>query len=527
MRASQAAKPVAGLLLLAGLYLTSLYSYNLFHSLVECFSVVVAAGVFVIAWNAKAITTNAYVVFLGSALIFVAGVDLLHTLAYEGLAVFPGYDTDLPTQLWLAGRYLHVLALLVAPFLIARRMQPYRYVAGWGALTAVLVALIFTEIFPSAYVMGQGLTSFKLVSEYAICLLLVAAFWLLYRKRAAFEPQVFVLLALSIFTTIASELLFTLYTSPFGPANLAGHLFKLVTFYLIYKAVIQTALVRPYALLFRELKQSEQHLREEERQQRHIADVLQEALLTTPESIAGLEFGHLYRPATVAGKVGGDFYDLFLLGHRSVGVLIGDVSGHGLEAAAYTSLARDTVKAFALAGQAPGQALAEANLVMLQTATGGEAGDRAGGRFLTAFYAILDLNDGTMRYSAAGHPPGIIRRKTGEVELLEVTAPIVGVFPAATYGDAVNRLDYGDTLFLYTDGLTECRAGKEFFGEERLRDLLATLSTVPASQLPTRLYEEVKRFSQGDLADDLAILALSPKAEATEPDLDDVSNGTS
>jgi len=89
-------------------------------------------------------------------------------------------------------------------------------------------------------------------------------------------------MAAAILVTIVSELLFTLYNSPFGPANMAGHLLKIVAFYLVYKAVVQTALARPYSLLFRELKQSEEALRQREEEQRQIADVLQEALLTMP-----------------------------------------------------------------------------------------------------------------------------------------------------------------------------------------------------------------------------------------------------
>jgi len=501
-----AVRLTVGLAIVAGLYLTSLYSYNLFHGLVEFFSIVVAAGVFVIAWNARAFSDNNYLLVLGCAFVCVAMVDTLHTLAYQGLGVFPDYTTDLPTQLWLAGRYLYLLGLLAAPFAIRRRARPGLYLGGFVAFTAVLVGLIFAGYFPQAYVVGEGLTTFKVASEYAVCALLLAAAWLLWRERNTFDRTVYLMLTASILVTVVSELLFTLYVSPFGPSNLAGHLLKLVSFLLVYRAVIQTALVRPYRVLFRELKSSEEILREKEEQQRHIADVLQEALLTTPESIPGVDFGHSYRPAAVAGKVGGDFYDLFALGSRSVAILIGDVSGHGVEAAAFTSLAKNTIEAFAFEGEVPTAALAKANLVTIRTHSSSDEGLQ----FLTAFYGTLNLDDGRLEYAVAGHPPGMIRRREGaNVELLRAGSPVIGVFPEASYPGWQAEVRPGDTLLLYTDGLTECRRGSELFGQDRLLDLLASMPHVSAPELPDRIFEAAMAFCEGDLRDDVAILALT------------------
>ncbi len=507
-------RAVGGLVVLACLYLTSLYSYNLFHGLVEGFSIVVASAVFVVSWNTRAYSANNYVLLVGAALLFVALVDLVHTLAYDGMVVFPSYDTDLPTQLWLVGRYLHVLALLIAPFLLARKRRPYWYVAGFGILTTALLTLVFTGLFPSAYAEGVGLTTFKVVSEYVVCILLLTALGLLWWRRDAFERGVLALLALSIGATVISELLFTVYSSPFGPTNMVGHLFKLITFYLIYKAVVQTALSRPYALLFRELKQSEEALREGERQQRQIADVLQEALLTTPERIEGITFGHLYRPSTLAGRVGGDFYDVFTLGPDSVGIIIGDVSGHGLDAAAFTSLARDTIKAFAYEAVTPSEALRRANLVTVKTG----ATARAGGHFLTAFYGVLDLEKEELSYSAAGHPPGVIRRVDGSTEMLEVTSPVIGVFPEAVFRDSYAPMRRGDMLVLYTDGLTECRATQtEFFGEDGVRGVLESLPDSPAAAVPQQLFEAAFAFCRGTLVDDLAILTVASDSGPATP----------
>ena len=500
------ARYAAGLGVLAGLYLTSLYSYDLFHSLVELFGVVVAAAVFVIAWNARRHFANEYVLSLGIALLFVAGVDVLHTLAYQGLSVFPGYTANLPTQLWIVARSLQTLAFLLAPLLLNRRLHPNWYLAGFGALSGILVILVFTRIFPDAFVPGSGLTTFKIVCEYVICAFLLGALGLLVWRRRAFETTVFRRMAAAILITIVSELFFTFYTSPFGPANMGGHLLKLVAFYLIYRAVVETALVRPYSLLFRELKQSEEGLRQREEEQRYIADVLQEALLTMPTRLAGIAFGHLYRPATSPARVGGDFFDLFALpGHR-VGLLMGDVCGHGLEAAALMAVAKDTIEAFAFDDRSPAAALQKANLVVIHSTSKRQDQN---GRFVTAFYGVLDKISGRVQFSSAGHPPGIIRRASGETYFLSGASPVLGVFADARYGESEDILSPGDLLLLYTDGLTDLRWDSQILGEERLLAFVASLGDVETSEFPKILYGRITELAGDQRSDDLAILAVS------------------
>jgi hypothetical protein len=100
---------IAVVIAAAALYATSLESYVLFHSMAELFSIVIAAGIFVIAWNTRKFMPNAYLLFIGVAYLYIAFIDLVHTLAYKGMGVFPGADANLPTQLWIAGRYMEAV----------------------------------------------------------------------------------------------------------------------------------------------------------------------------------------------------------------------------------------------------------------------------------------------------------------------------------------------------------------------------------------------------------------------------------
>lgn len=253
--------------MLSGLYTVSRHNYLLFHSLSEFFSIIVAFAIYMVAWNSRRFLENPYILFLGISYPFIAGIDLLHTLAYKGMGVFPGAGSNLPTQLWIIARYLESLAFLIAPvFLRHRRLNIYWVITGYGiVLAAILASVFYWRIFPACFIEGQGLTDFKKISEYLIILVLMGSVALLVRKRNHFEPGIFKLLVASISMTIAAEACFTVYASAYGSANLFGHFFKILSYYLIYKALIETGLVRPYTLLFRNLKLSETSFRESQR----------------------------------------------------------------------------------------------------------------------------------------------------------------------------------------------------------------------------------------------------------------------
>ncbi len=245
---------------LVGLYLTSHYNYLLFHSVVEVFAIVVAGGLFMVAWNTRRMVNNGYLLFIGVAYLFVAGIDLVHALAYEGMGVFPGFSANEATQLWLAARYLQSLSLLVAPWFIHRKARADLLVAGYALVTALLLASVFTGLFPTCYVAGVGLTAFKKVSEYVIALIFAASIAHLAVHRQDLDRRVWRLLVASIVMTVAAELAFTEYIGVYDVANMLGHLFKIVAFGLLYKAIVETGLVKPYRLLFRDLVQRTKEL---------------------------------------------------------------------------------------------------------------------------------------------------------------------------------------------------------------------------------------------------------------------------
>lgn len=254
---------VLGMLALVVLYLVSRNSYLLFHSLIELFTILVGAGIFVIAWNARDYIQNNYLLFVGIASLFVAFLDLFHALAYEGMGVFEGPTADLATQYWVAGRSLEAATLLLAPFFLDRRLYARVQMAAFALVTALLVLSISTwRVFPTSFVEGVGLTPFKVWAEYVISASLLVAAVLLFRKRDAFAPAVWRLIVAFLLLSAAAELAFTAYFSVYGGANLLGHLLRVAAAFLLYKAIIETALVEPYDVLLRNLKRSQDRLEE-------------------------------------------------------------------------------------------------------------------------------------------------------------------------------------------------------------------------------------------------------------------------
>jgi signal transduction histidine kinase len=254
------------ILISAGLYITSLSGYLIFHGLVEVFSIAVATCIFMIAWNSRYKIENNYLLFIGISLLFTAGIDLLHTLAFKGMGVFSGYDANLPTQLWIAARYLQSISLLIAPLFFYRKLKlslnvNYLLIIYSIVFSLFIASIFYWKNFPDCFIEGKGLTTFKIASEYVISLIMAASIYLLYKNRKEFDEKVFSLLVASIIILIFSEMAFTAYASVFGFSNMLGHIFKFIAFYLIYKAIIVTGFMKPYDLIFRDLKKSEEELK--------------------------------------------------------------------------------------------------------------------------------------------------------------------------------------------------------------------------------------------------------------------------
>ncbi len=233
----------------------------------------------------------------------------------------------------------------------------------------------------------------------------------------------------------------------------------------------------------------------------HIAETLQEALLDLDTSDTGLEVGHLYRSATLSTRVGGDFYDVFEMVDGLVGVLVGDVSGKGLDAAVLTSFVKNTIRAFAHSEASPASVVRRANEVL---ATAARLPD-----FASVALMVVDPRTRRVSYCSAGHPPAIVSRADGSTERLECGSPVIGAFVGLEYTEDSFELLEGDVVVLYTDGVTEARSPEgDFFGEERLLEAIEGAATIEVGSVPDLVNEAVMAYTGGRLSDDIAVLTF-------------------
>ncbi|WMW25726.1 MASE3 domain-containing protein [Methanolobus sediminis] len=240
----------------------------------EVTSITVIAAVFLIAWNSRKYLKNSYLLFIGISFFFVSWFDFLHIISYKGMGIFPGNNANLPTQLWIAARYMQSISFLIAPLLMKKELNYRKVLVIYFVFTSLIIAVIYRGYFPDCYIEGSGLTQFKIISEYIICLILLASAILLHRYRDKFDSKVYSLIIASIILTIFAELAFTFYIDVYGFSNLIGHFFKLLSFYLIYKAIVFTSLARPYNLLYRELKMREYDLVKKKKAQEDLLETL-------------------------------------------------------------------------------------------------------------------------------------------------------------------------------------------------------------------------------------------------------------
>lgn len=238
------------------------------------------------------------------------------------------------------------------------------------------------------------------------------------------------------------------------------------------------------------------------KQELHVAKDIQQGMLprTTIErprvDIAGFN-----RPCD---ETGGDYFDYISMPDRRMGVVIGDVSGHGIGAALFMATARALLRAFTYKVRNPAEVLGEVNRFLER--------DMPTGSFMTLFFAEINTKTGALRYASAGHNPCFVfRKQTGKFEELTKTGPGLGIIDDVEYGlNETQPLGPGDILLLYTDGVPEAmNPENELYGEERMKNLLAGLQERPPSEIVNQFVRAVTEFTRREsFVDDLTLVVV-------------------
>jgi PAS domain S-box-containing protein len=235
----------------------------------------------------------------------------------------------------------------------------------------------------------------------------------------------------------------------------------------------------------------------------HIARTLQQSLLPPePPAIEGVDLAARYRPSGEGIDVGGDFYDAFDIGDGEWTVALGDVCGKGPDAAALMGMVRHTIRAAAIRERAPARVLATVNAAV--------ARQTSEDQFCTAVAARLRPQEGQVIVwiCVAGHPAPVVLRGDGSLHWIRGAGALLGVFDDAQLADDELRLTPGDTLILYTDGVTEERGAQGALGEDGLTAVLEGVAGAAASEIVDRIERAVLAHGSGEPRDDIAILAV-------------------
>jgi serine phosphatase RsbU (regulator of sigma subunit)/anti-sigma regulatory factor (Ser/Thr protein kinase) len=244
------------------------------------------------------------------------------------------------------------------------------------------------------------------------------------------------------------------------------------------------------------------------KREHHMVTILQRALL--PETlplVGGVRLDAAYVPAARGTEVGGDWYDVFPISDQLLGISVGDVAGHGLRAATIMGQARQALRTASYVSADPAAALEYVNRVLCRSEND---------VLITAFFATLDLTDGQMKYSLAGHPPPMFVRTGGPVQTLPGRGFVLGVDARAEYETLEAKIDVGSAVVFFTDGLVEAERNY-FAGIEALRDAIEQEYRNASRNIAQAIVSRV--FARRPPRDDVALLFLgvTSLSEAVAP----------
>ncbi|MCR1897594.1 SpoIIE family protein phosphatase [Irregularibacter muris] len=508
------------------------------HTVAEFASIIMYIASFLVIYYVGNRDRRLRMKVLAGILLFVGCVDFWHTFSYKGM---PGLlvpsSVQAATAYWIIGRLGLSIGILTSSFIpIKRKVEK---ISNWLmvglplllSLGFLLYLSFFPKGFPLLFIEGQGLTPIKIILEYIIIAMLLIAF---IRFAIEFNKKKDFLLSLflsALILTIFSELAFVSYSNVYDIYNLLGHIYKLISAYMIFKVLFIFNIHHPYNRLDRAEKEISKYANNLEQlvelrtQEIHEANTemlrdleyaktIQKAIMSEKHEIYdSLEVFSEYIPYE---KVGGDYYGFEDLNDENVAFYIGDVAGHGIPAAMMTIFMKQTIVSskpyhYGLEKMfSPKEVLT--NLYRKYNET-----DFPLEMYALMLYGIYEKRTKKLVFSSAGlNTYPLIFRKNGMVEVVEHTGfPICKI--DANYDPQFKDyhlvLDEGDKVLFYTDGLVEIADRKgQPFGEERIIDIMEKNGSLSPELLSHEILKNLEAFTKGvKLNDDVHYFIMEAK----------------
>jgi phosphoserine phosphatase RsbU/P len=509
------------------------------HNIFEFSSILVSFAVFVVTYYTYEQTGNLRSVFLGTVFLSMGIIDFFHTFSYKGMPEFFVSNmccANRATTFWIIARLTGAAGFFIAAFMpVSGKGRINKRLFVLPALvfcTAAFISVMyFPQVLPPMYIEGEGLTDIKIILEYIIIAFLAAAIIMYAYKNKGGDGRFELFFPVALLFSIFSEMAFVKYNSVYDIFNYLGHVYKVVSFYLIFRVMFVANVQKPYI-----------QLTEAKNQLKHYAESLDELVLkrtrqleTLNRQLLGdLEYARnvqlsmlppsLPREKNVvfsakyfaAKRVSGDFYNIFKQDEDNLGMYICDVSGHGVSAAMLTIFIKQSMNTCGMTktqgdkNPAPSQVLARVYEAFGNTNFKDEM-------YITLLYAVYNMKKSELIYASAGlNTYPILIKADCTVEKLPVKGlPIcksLTDYPIG-YEDRSKKLSAGDKIIFYSDGLVEARNDKnECFSEKRLLEIIWSNCRKTADEISESITNEIFSF-MGDISpkDDITFFVMEIK----------------
>ncbi|WZL71816.1 MASE3 domain-containing protein [Clostridiaceae bacterium 35-E11] len=491
-----------------------------YHIIIEFVSVIISFVIFIVTYYTYMQNSRVRMLIFSSIFFIVGCLDFFHIMSYNGMPVFFTESSVIKaTSFWVIARLILALGLLAAGIV------PYHRKTTLQRIHFLIVSIIvtygifygityYTNKMPTLFVEGYGLTQFKTIMEYIIASIFCIAMAFFIRDYHITKDKIFLMVAMGLFFSAMTEMIFTWYKSVYDTYNMLGHIYKIISIYLIFKGIFVYNLDKPYF----ELKKARQQIklyaqnlekiverRTQELQKSNkkmIEDLeyakrIQQSLLPPRVlDIYGVQFISEYVPCE---KVSGDFYHIHVLDAENIGMYIADVAGHGVSAAMMTVFADRIMKPSDIQGRkiknlSPSKALAHFYREFNKS-------DFPNEMHIVMFKAIYNIKTKVLSYCSGGmNILPIVVKKNGKIEWLDksIGFPICKFedFYVPEYKTAEVKLEKGDRVIFYTDGLVENFKDNTLLEEQTFMHLLKKGNNDSLQVLNENILDEIANRSK-------------------------------
>ena len=514
-----------------GIYEESIYAiinlneFLTVHTALEFLSILIAFNIFIITYYTYR-KNHRMRLLVYSSTFFIAGfIDFFHTMSYNGMPTFlTASSVAKATNYWMTSRIIMAAGLLIAGFIPydkTSKMKRQYFLVGsiFVVVLALYIGTYHLESMPPMFIEGYGLTRLKIYSEYVVMILFGATALFYIRDYHLTGDRIFLFFAIGLGFGIYTEAAFTLYRSVYDTYNLLGHIYKIISSYLIFRAVFIYNLDNPYIQLNQAKEQIKLYAENLEQvverrtseiqsvNQKMVEDLeyarrIQQSLLPSNSlNIYGVKFISEYIPCE---RLSGDFYNIHVLNEEQIGMYIADVSGHGVSAAMMTVFSDRIMKASdtqrTSRNISPDKKLAHFYKEFNKS-------DFPNEMHIVIFEAIYNVKTKILHYCSGGmNVLPILIRKSGTYETLDksIGFPICkfGDFYLPKYESAHVILESGDRIIFYTDGLVEYFKDNTLLEKEKLIDIFMDNRNERIETINKLLLKEIKKSASKIICED-------------------------